>query len=136
MYWRPGKSSPDQKSPSNKLKSCRRPGSQKPENIPEIRCAGRVPVYVSDCYVRRSDVPLMSNSMQKVSAEQIQQREKENPDNIDKVPVKTGNFHRRIVFRRISSAPRRPQKPGHQSKTDNHMERVQTRHHEINPVEN
>jgi len=41
-----------------------------------------------------------------VSSQKIEKREKENPDNIDKVPIKTGDFDRRVKFGSKSSARR------------------------------
>jgi hypothetical protein len=74
-------------------------------------------------------------AVQKMSAQKIQQREKENPNDVNKVPVKTGHFDRRIIIGGKSSEPSFPQKPRHHAQTDNHMQGVKSGHHEINPKE-
>src|ERR1700739_2103936 len=62
---------------------------------------------------------------------QIEQREKIDPDNIDEVPVETANLDGSVVFRCEASLPRHGQEPREDSETDDHVQRVQTRHYEI-----
>jgi len=55
----------------------------------------------------------MSSAVQKMSAQKVKQREKKNPYNINKVPVKPGDFDGRVIQGGKSSEPRFPQKPRH-----------------------
>ena len=41
-----------------------------------------------------------------VPADQIEQREQENPDDVDEVPVQAGHFDRRVVVGVEAAAPR------------------------------
>ena len=74
-------------------------------------------------------------AVQKVSAQEIKQREKENPNDVNKVPIQTGHFDGRIIIGGVSSHPRFSQKPRHHAQTDNHMQRMQSGHHKVNPKE-
>src|SRR3984957_17618734 len=67
---------------------------------------------------------------------QVEQRKKINPDDIDEVPVKAADFQRRVIFRRESSLPCGPQKPGKNAQTDNHVQRMQAGHYEVQCKEN
>src|SRR5690606_14538587 len=60
-------------------------------------------------------------------------REQEYPDDIDEVPVKSGHFHRCVVFRAERILPGFVQKPGHDAEPDDHMQSMQTGHHKIHP---
>jgi hypothetical protein len=75
-------------------------------------------------------------SLAEMPSQKIEQREKKNPNDVDKVPVKTAHFDRRVIIGGERAEPRFPKKPRHQTKTDDHMKRVQPGHREINPVKN
>src|SRR6266852_2003622 len=68
-------------------------------------------------------------------AEQIKQREEENPNDIHEVPIKTRYLDRRVILG--SEAP----PPGHQNQDADypnpnyHVQRVDSGHSEIEPVE-
>src|SRR5947209_1616560 len=66
-----------------------------------------------------------------MSAQQIEQREKKYPDDVDEVPVQPGHVDGRVIFRRESSALRPRGKNREQRNPDNHVQRVQARHREI-----
>src|SRR5262249_37701622 len=71
--------------------------------------------------------------MQKMSSKQIQQREEEYPDDIDKVPVKTRHLDRRVVVGVECALPRLYKQPCHQDQSDDHVQGVQTGHRKIDP---
>src|ERR1044071_3037056 len=79
--------------------------------------------------------PLVSASRFQVSPEQVEQGEEEYPDDVYEVPVETGQFNGRVIFRRVASLPREEDQIGEDADADNHVERVQPRHRKINPVE-
>src|ERR1039457_3247096 len=63
--------------------------------------------------------------------DKIQQCKEENPHNVDEVPVQSADLDRRVVAGVKASFDGRPQQPGHQPKSDNHMERVKAGHEEV-----
>src|SRR5579885_1290161 len=73
--------------------------------------------------------PLCAASLR--PSNQIEQREKKQPDDIHEMPVKTGIFNRREMPFGISSLARQyrqhPQKPD----SHDHVQRVQSRHKKI-----
>src|SRR5438105_3357914 len=62
---------------------------------------------------------------------QIQEREQENPHDIDEVPIEAADFNRTVVFRRDRAAPRPPEHPAHDAEADDHMQRVESGHNEV-----
>src|SRR5580658_522639 len=66
-----------------------------------------------------------------VPVNQIQQREKKNPNNIDEVPVQTDEVDRRAVFRREPALERLPNQPDQQARADDHVQGMQAGHCEI-----
>src|SRR5712664_288952 len=66
-----------------------------------------------------------------VAIDQIQQREQENPNDIDEVPVEGDIFDRRVVLRREAAAQRFLDEPNEQAGTDDHVQGVQAGHPEI-----
>ncbi len=71
--------------------------------------------------------------MHEMSAQQIKQREEEDPDDIDKVPIQARHFHRHIIIRAERASKCLVQQPQHQSKPDDHMQSMQARHRKIKP---
>ena len=71
--------------------------------------------------------------MHEMSPEQIKQREQENPDNIDEVPIEAGHFDRHVIFRTVGIAESHPSEPSHQPKADDHMQGMEAGHHKIDP---
>src|ERR1700675_1310377 len=67
----------------------------------------------------------------RVPVDQIEQRKKIDPDNVDEVPVQTANLDGSVVFRCEASLPRHGQEPGKDAETDDHVQRVQSRHDEV-----
>lgn len=63
--------------------------------------------------------------------EQIQEREKEDPDDIDEVPVQAGHLDRTKVLRIERTLEGHPEEPRHYSEADDHMESMEARHYEI-----
>src|ERR1700738_1223006 len=63
-----------------------------------------------------------------VAIDQIQQREQENPNDIDEVPVEADVFHGRVVFRREAAAQRFLDEPEKQARSNDHVESVQAGH--------
>ena len=71
-----------------------------------------------------------------MASNQIEQREEENPHDIDEVPVKTADFNRREVLGRNLVAPDLGDHPQHDADADDHVQRVHTGHHEVKREEN
>src|SRR5207245_5366455 len=65
------------------------------------------------------------------ASDQVKQREEENPDDIDKVPVQAGDLYRVIPVRRKPAAPRHDQKHREDSYPDHHVQRVHARHGKV-----
>src|SRR6266550_3768229 len=57
---------------------------------------------------------------------QIQEREKENPDDVDEVPVQAHHFDRTVVLRTEMPAPCTPDHPYEQPDADDHVQRMQS----------
>src|SRR5712691_3615079 len=72
----------------------------------------------------------------RMTPDQIQKREQENPDDVDEVPVQTADLDRAVVLRGDRAAPRPPQHPRHDPEPDDHVQRVQARHDEVEREEN
>ncbi len=70
-----------------------------------------------------------------VESGQIEQREEEDPDDIDEVPVKTADLDGRIVFFGERSLPGQVNESDQNSRADDHVQRVEPRHGEIDPEE-
>src|SRR6266404_5107255 len=66
-----------------------------------------------------------------VAIDQIQQREQENPNDIDEVPVEADILDGRVVLRREAAAPRFLDEPKEQAGADDHVQGVQAGHAEI-----
>src|SRR6266536_315333 len=66
-----------------------------------------------------------------VMADQIEQREKVDPDQVDEVPVDANHLHGRVVLRREVSAIVGDQQPGQQSGADEHVQRMHSSHGEV-----
>src|SRR6185369_560970 len=67
--------------------------------------------------------------------QQVEQRKQENPNDVDKVPVKSNHFNRTVIFG-IEAAPQRKNQQVHQqSRADDHVHRVHAGHREVDPVE-
>src|SRR2546423_9773650 len=57
---------------------------------------------------------------------QIQEREKENPDDIDEVPVQAHHFDGTVILRTEMSAPCAPDHPEQEADADDHVQRMQS----------
>src|SRR6266550_1739798 len=57
---------------------------------------------------------------------QIEEREKENPNDVDEVPVQAHHFDGTVVLRTKVPAPRAPDHPDQQADADDHMQRMQS----------
>src|SRR5713226_8365536 len=57
---------------------------------------------------------------------QIQEREKENPDDVDKVPIQAHHFDGTVILPTKVTALRPPDHPKQQSDADDHVQRVQS----------
>src|SRR5450432_1277321 len=64
---------------------------------------------------------------------EVEQREKEHPYDIDKVPVKAGDLNGHIIAIFVSPPPREEGQHQHDYDPYRHMNRVQPRHREIEP---
>src|SRR5262249_39255238 len=69
-----------------------------------------------------------------VCSQQVEQWKKKDPHYIDKVPIETRYFYRRIVFRCKAASFGHHKNHGHDSEPDNHMKRVNSSHREIEEV--
>src|SRR6476469_2695873 len=66
-----------------------------------------------------------------VPADQIQQREQENPHHIDQVPVQAAQFNRRVIAWAKLSTMRTQEQPGQEAQANERVEGVQAGHSEI-----
>src|SRR5712671_2635051 len=66
-----------------------------------------------------------------VTINQIEQREQENPHDIDKVPVQADIFYGRVVFRRKAAAQRFFDEPNEQARADDHVQGVEAGHAKV-----
>ena len=67
---------------------------------------------------------------------QVEQRKQENPDDVDEVPVETDDFDGRVIAVSERAVVSPDEHPDHQAHTDDHVQRVQARHHEVERKEN
>src|SRR5438045_6297476 len=74
-------------------------------------------------------------SLHEVAADQVQQREEEDPHDIDEVPVQSCDFNRCVVIAIELPAPGHDAYDGHDSEADDHVQRVQTGHAEVQRIE-
>src|SRR5438309_11348340 len=81
-------------------------------------------------------VPISLMPILLVPINQIKQREQVNPNDVDEMPVKATDFERRVIFRREASLPRHPQEPAENTEPDNHVQRMQAGHDEVEGEEN
>src|SRR3981189_131977 len=65
------------------------------------------------------------------SAYQIEQRKKENPDNIDEMPIQAHDFNRSEIVGREASLARPENQPEQQPHPDDHVQRVQPGHGKV-----
>src|SRR6267154_2954774 len=72
----------------------------------------------------------------RVPVDQVEQGKQVDPDNVDEVPVQAANFDGSVVLGRKAAFPGHSQEPEENSETDDHVESVQARHHEIEREEN
>src|SRR6266853_6486535 len=72
-----------------------------------------------------------SSSPVLVPADQIQQREQENPDDIHKVPVKAAQFYGRVITWAEFPAFGAQQKPRQESQANHHVKSVQAGHGKV-----
>src|SRR5436309_5673343 len=70
-----------------------------------------------------------------VRAQKVEQREEENPDDVNEVPVESEVLDRRVVLRRVAPARRPPDDRRYDTDADDHVERVEARHREVEPEE-
>ncbi len=68
--------------------------------------------------------------------DQVQQWEQVDPDDVDEVPVQAADFERRVIFGREPAFPCHPEEPGENAESDDHVQRVQAGHHEVQSEEN
>ena len=73
--------------------------------------------------------------MHEMSPEQIKQREQEDPNNIDKVPIEAGHFDRHIVFAAVCVFATPSTEPRHQPEADDHVQGMKPGHYKIDPKE-
>src|SRR5258708_16340486 len=86
-------------------------------------------------FFRHSSLSTLLNAVV-MPADQIEQREQENPDNIHKVPVETHVLNRRVVFRAELATPCAHDKPGEHAQTNHHVAGMQPSHGEVEREEN
>src|SRR5262249_43804218 len=66
-----------------------------------------------------------------MAADQVKQREQENPYDIDKVPVQAAQLHRRVVFPSELPSVGPQEQPAQQSETDDHVKSMQAGHGKV-----
>src|SRR5881628_2805872 len=64
-------------------------------------------------------------------SDQIEKREQEDPDDVDEVPVQPADLDGVVVLVRDRSAPCPPRHHAHDSEADDHVQGVESRHHEV-----
>src|SRR5206468_11699876 len=67
-------------------------------------------------------------------AQQVEQRKKEYPNYVDKMPIQTRYLDRRVVLRSKAPALRHYQYYRHYPEADDHVKRVNAGHHEVDEV--
>ena len=65
---------------------------------------------------------------------QIEQRKEENPDNVHKMPIQTGNLYWVVISISESAAPRQHRQHHQDPNAHRDVDRVQPGHGKINPV--
>src|SRR5487761_241147 len=65
------------------------------------------------------------------SSDKVKQREQENPDNVNEMPIKSGDLHMIIAFGRKRSSRCHNDQTGHDPAPDDHMQRMQTCQHKV-----
>src|SRR5262245_42217574 len=66
-----------------------------------------------------------------MDAQQVEKRKEKNPYNIDKVPIQSREFERRIVSGRKMIRPSLHKEDGEDANADDHVEGVQSSHGEV-----
>src|SRR5437870_3202774 len=61
-------------------------------------------------------------------ANEVKEREQEDPYDVDEMPVQTADLDRRVVLGGDRAAPRQPQHDGHDAKPGDHVQRVKAGH--------
>src|SRR5580704_19521706 len=64
-------------------------------------------------------------------SDEIEQREQEDPDDVDEVPVETADLDRVVVVRGDDAAGRPPEHHRHDADADDHVEGVEAGHDEV-----
>src|ERR1041385_6110803 len=83
-----------------------------------------------------SDIAFLNtNGSMQMTADQVEQREKENPDDVHEMPVEARDLDRRMVFRRKPPAPGKIEDHRRQTEADDHMQCVEARHGKVDPKE-
>src|SRR5689334_4971015 len=67
---------------------------------------------------------------------QVQQREEEDPDDIDEVPIQADHFDRSVVGRVIHAPNALDKQIGQKSQPNDHVQRVHSGHREIKKEQN
>src|ERR1700686_846420 len=83
-----------------------------------------------------SDIRSLGITNLRVPVDQVEQREQIDPDNIDEVPVQSPDVEGRVIFGREATLPRHEQEPCKNTQSDDHVERVQAGHDEVQREEN
>src|SRR5688572_25941816 len=65
------------------------------------------------------------------SVDQIEQREQEDPDDVDEVPVEAHDLDRSVILGSEVASPGAPDEPQEQPEADDHVERVESGHGEV-----
>src|SRR5215510_4369695 len=66
-----------------------------------------------------------------VAADQVEEREEEDPDDVDEVPVQSADLNRAHVVAIDGPVSHPRQHPRHDAKADNHVERVKAGQDEV-----
>src|SRR6185503_6855168 len=67
--------------------------------------------------------------------QQVEQRKQENPNDVDKVPVKSNHFDRTVILGIEAAPERKNQQVRQQPRANDHVQRVHAGHGEVDPVE-
>src|SRR5688500_13593447 len=67
--------------------------------------------------------------------DQIEQGIEKDPDDVDEMPVETGHFNGVVVVLRVRSFPHFRRDPRHETDADDHVERMDPGHREIEEEE-
>src|SRR5205814_4409644 len=68
--------------------------------------------------------------------DEIQQREQENPHDIDEVPIQPKVFYRRVVTRVVTPFPSQDHHWDQDPDAHDHVQRVRSRHHKVEAKKN